>query len=80
MRHLSLIWVVFVVAAADVCAHTPPLLPPAEIAALANELSGEIAKLNLEGLARLHRQLGRKSPKLPGHTSLAAAAIAEQNL
>jgi aminopeptidase YwaD len=36
----------------------PPLLPEAEVAALANELSGETAKRNLEGLARLHRQRG----------------------
>lgn len=39
-------------------AHTPPLLPEGEVAALANELSGETAKRNLEGLARLHRQRG----------------------
>ena len=35
-----------------------PLLPEPEVAALANELSGETAKRNLEGLARLHRQRG----------------------
>jgi len=35
-----------------------PLLPESEVAALANELSGETAKRNLEGLARLHRQRG----------------------
>jgi hypothetical protein len=34
------------------------LLPESAVAALANELSGEIAKRNLEGLARLHRQRG----------------------
>jgi len=39
-------------------AHPPPLLPPPQVAALANELSGETAKRNLEGLARLHRQRG----------------------
>jgi aminopeptidase YwaD len=39
-------------------AQTPPLLPRATIAALANEVSGETAKRNLEGLARLHRQRG----------------------
>ena len=39
-------------------AHTPPLLPEKEIAAVANELSGETAKRNLEGLARFHRQRG----------------------
>ena len=36
----------------------PPLLPQKDVAALANELSGETAKRNLEGLARLHRQRG----------------------
>src|SRR5260221_757754 len=35
-----------------------PLLPEKEVAALADELSGETAKRNLEGLARLHRQRG----------------------
>jgi hypothetical protein len=35
-----------------------PLLPEPEVAALANELSGEAAKRNLEGLAHLHRQRG----------------------
>jgi aminopeptidase YwaD len=35
-----------------------PLLPETEVAGLADELSGETAKRNLEGLARLHRQRG----------------------
>jgi aminopeptidase YwaD len=35
-----------------------PLLPEKDVAGLANELSGETAKRNLEGLARLHRQRG----------------------
>ena len=35
-----------------------PLLGESDVAALANELSGETAKRNLEGLARLHRQRG----------------------
>jgi aminopeptidase YwaD len=39
-------------------AHEPPLLPASDVAALANELSGETAKRNLEGLARFHRQRG----------------------
>src|SRR5712671_2140699 len=38
----------------------PPLLPEKDVAALANELSGETAKRNLEGLARLHRQRGSR--------------------
>ena len=36
----------------------PPLLPEKNVAALANELSGETAKRNLEGIARFHRQRG----------------------
>src|ERR1700730_13210874 len=35
-----------------------PLLPEKDMAGLANEVSGETAKRNLEGLARLHRQRG----------------------
>ena len=41
-----------------IAAQKPPLLPEKEVAALANELSGETAKRNLEGIARLHRQRG----------------------
>src|SRR3979411_1143113 len=33
-------------------------LPEKDVGGLANELSGETAKRNLEGLARLHRQRG----------------------
>ena len=39
-------------------ARTPPLLPEKDVGALANELSGETAKRNLEGIARFHRQRG----------------------
>src|SRR5499427_5728538 len=39
-------------------AQKPPLLPENQIAALAQEISGEAAKRNLEGLARYHRQRG----------------------
>src|SRR2546423_4073671 len=39
-------------------AQKPPLLPGKDVAALANELSGETAKRNLEGIARFHRQRG----------------------
>jgi hypothetical protein len=35
-----------------------PLLPEKDVAALAQELSGETAKRNLEGIARFHRQRG----------------------
>jgi aminopeptidase YwaD len=38
----------------------PPLLPEKDVAALANELSGETAKRNLEVLATFHRQRGSK--------------------
>jgi hypothetical protein len=45
-----------------VCAPTlaqkPPLLPEKDVAALAQELSGETAKRNLEGITRFHRQRG----------------------
>src|SRR5882757_5560942 len=47
----------FVLAAAAQ-AQKPPLLPEKDVAALANELSGETAKRNLEGIARFHRQRG----------------------
>jgi aminopeptidase YwaD len=39
-------------------AQKPPLLSEKDVAALANELSGETAKRNLEGIARFHRQRG----------------------
>jgi aminopeptidase YwaD len=39
-------------------AQKPPLLPEKEVAALANELSGETAKRNLEAMATFHRQRG----------------------
>src|SRR5437773_2578458 len=41
-----------------IAAQKPPLLPAQDVAALANELSGETAKRNLEGIARFHRQRG----------------------
>jgi aminopeptidase YwaD len=42
------------------CAQKPPLLPEKDVAALANELSGETAKRNLEVIATFHRQRGSK--------------------
>jgi aminopeptidase YwaD len=36
----------------------PPLLPEKDVSALAQEISGETAKRNLEGIARFHRQRG----------------------
>jgi aminopeptidase YwaD len=41
-------------------AQKPPLLPENQVAALAQELSGEAAKRNLEGIARNHRQRGSR--------------------
>src|SRR5580700_8508867 len=41
-------------------AQKPPLLPEKEVAALANELSGETAKRNLEVMATFHRQRGSR--------------------
>ncbi len=38
----------------------PPLLAERDVATLANEISGETAKRNLEGIARFHRQRGSK--------------------
>ena len=45
---------------AGALAQKAPLLPERDVAALANELSGETAKRNLEGIARLHRQRGSR--------------------
>jgi aminopeptidase YwaD len=58
IRHVILICTALSVLGASARAHTPPLLPEPVVAALANELSGETAKTNLEGLARFHRQRG----------------------
>ncbi len=44
--------------AAEARGQKPPLLAEKEVAALANEMSGEAAKGNLEGIARFHRQRG----------------------
>src|SRR6266404_5531815 len=41
-------------------AQKPPLLPEKDVAALAQELSGETAKRNLEGIVRNHRQRGSR--------------------
>src|SRR5438309_10344017 len=46
--------------AAAAVAQKPPLLPEKDVAALANELSGETAKWNLEGIAGFHRQRGSR--------------------
>ena len=49
---------VWLAAGDGVVAQKPPLLPEKDVAAMANELSGETAKRNLEGIARFHRQRG----------------------
>src|SRR6266403_3337668 len=58
MRPVLTLGVSLFVLAAAVEAQKPPLLPERDVAALANELSGETAKRNLEGIARSHRQRG----------------------
>lgn len=42
-------------------AQKPPLLPEEQVKALAQELSGETAKRNLEGIVRNHRQRGSQA-------------------
>ena len=55
------IGVVFILAlGATAFAQKPPLLPENQVAAIAQELSGETAKRNLEGIARNHRQRGSR--------------------
>src|SRR5258708_18134628 len=58
MRTVLMLGVSRFVLAAVIDAQKPPLLPEENVAALANELSGETAKRNLEGIARFHRQRG----------------------
>lgn len=58
MRRIFAVTLAVVFAGATLHAQKPPLLPEEEVAALANELSGETAKRNLEGIARFHRQRG----------------------
>jgi aminopeptidase YwaD len=55
---MRLVLLVVLALALPAFAQTPPLLPQQTVATLANELSGETAKRNLEGLARFHRQRG----------------------
>ncbi len=53
-------------------AQKPPLLPEKDVAAIAQEISGETAKRNLEGIARFHRQRGSQG------FHLAAELVAER--
>ena len=57
-RMVSLVLAGLFALAGTAGAQKPPLLAEKEVAALANELSGETAKRNLEGIARFHRQRG----------------------
>jgi hypothetical protein len=50
--------ILLMLASAPTLAQKPPLLPEKDVAALAQELSGETAKRNLEGITRFHRQRG----------------------
>jgi aminopeptidase YwaD len=58
IRMGALVVLACLVMTAGVVAQKPPLLPEKDVAALASELSGEMAKRNLEGIARFHRQRG----------------------
>jgi aminopeptidase YwaD len=60
MRHVLMLGASLFVFAAVAEGQKPPLLPEKDVAALANELSGETAKRNLEGIARFHRQRGSR--------------------
>jgi hypothetical protein len=60
MRYKLTICASFLVFTAVAEGQKPPLLPEKDVAALANELSGETAKRNLEGIARFHRQRGSR--------------------
>jgi len=55
---IATLLVLFISSSKVIRAQKPPLLPEKDVAALANELSGETAKRNLEGIARFHRQRG----------------------
>src|SRR4051794_3807709 len=58
MRHGLPFTLVFFLAPVWASAQKPPLLPEKDVAVLAQELSGETAKRNLEGITRFHRQRG----------------------
>ncbi|MFI5057741.1 MAG: M28 family metallopeptidase [Candidatus Acidiferrales bacterium] len=60
MRRILLMGISLATFGAVASAQKAPLLPEKDVAALANELSGETAKRNLEGIARFHRQRGSR--------------------
>jgi hypothetical protein len=55
-RPIAVIAFVLLAGSLPIDAQKPPLLPEKDVAALANELSGETAKRNLEVIATFHRQ------------------------
>jgi aminopeptidase YwaD len=59
-RSLAPSLVAFVLVALPLRAEAPPLLPAPAAAALAEEISGELAKRNLELIARQHRMRGSR--------------------
>jgi hypothetical protein len=58
MKRNSVSVVLLLLVSATASAQKPPLLPEKDVTALAQELSGETAKRNLEGIASFHRQRG----------------------
>lgn len=60
MSRTTLVAALLLLAVAPLRAESPPLLPRASAVALAEELSGEAAKRNLEGLSRQHRMRGSR--------------------
>lgn len=60
MQRTALLFLTLVLLPFSLAAQKPPLLPEDQVKALANELSGETAKRNLEGIVRNHRQRGSK--------------------
>jgi aminopeptidase YwaD len=58
MNHIRALAFAVLLSPIPAAAQKPPLLPERDIAALSQELSGEIAKRNLEGITRFHRQRG----------------------
>lgn len=60
MRKLVTLLLALVLLPCSAAAQKPPLLPEDQVRALAEELSGETAKRNLEGIVTNHRQRGSK--------------------
>lgn len=60
MRRIAILLFVLLLVSAVAAAQKAPLLAEKEVAALAQELSGETAKRNLEGIVRYHRQRGSR--------------------